>query len=109
MGSKKPNAWGLYDMHGNVLEWCRGTTFRYNKYASGRIIINWKLEPWSYKPTGRVIYRSGSWSMEAKRCYSAYRMMSGAGDSAPNMKHLQGSVGFRVIRMPCGTTSARER
>jgi len=53
VGRKKPNVWGLYDMHGNVSEWC-----------SDRFVVG------SY--TGHYC-RGGSWLEEPKRCRSAYR------------------------------------
>ena len=103
VGQKKPNAWGLYDMHGNVREWCRGGPFSYKRYAHGRVVSNGQLEPWIYAPRNRVVYRSGSWSMPAKRCYSAYRMMSGWGDSVLRNEKSKGTQGFRVIRIRRGS------
>ena len=61
VGLKRPNAWGIYDMHGNVFEWCRD---KYNDYKST------KKKPYS---TADYVIRGGSWYSNAKDCRSAYR------------------------------------
>lgn len=69
VGSKKPNPWGLYDMHGNVDEW---TLDQYlpDFYGKGPAGKPW-LEPWapSTQPYPHVV-RGGSWNdgPEALRC-----------------------------------------
>ena len=66
VGKKQPNTWGLYDMIGNVLEWCED---RYGDYPSG-IVVD-QIGPSS--GSDRVL-RGGSWSGFAKLCRSAARL-----------------------------------
>jgi formylglycine-generating enzyme required for sulfatase activity len=86
VGQKGRNAWGLYDMHGNVWEWVEDDWHgNYDKAPSdGR--------PWVEKPRGphRVI-RGGSWGNGAHNCRSATR-----DDNAPDVCNTY--IGFRLAR-----------
>jgi len=65
VGSFLPNAWGLYDMHGNVFEWCQD---RYGDYPSGAV-----TDP-AGKGTGSFrVFRGGCWFIFATFCRSASR------------------------------------
>jgi formylglycine-generating enzyme required for sulfatase activity len=82
VGEKKPSVWGLYDMHGNVWEWCADW---YGGYDSG--VVTDPVGPST--GSGRVL-RGGSWLGSATGCRSALRYglpPSGRRDR----------IGFRVV------------
>ena len=69
VGSYEPNAWGLYDMHGNVWEWCRDW---FEDYDTTNCIDPVGPAKPASTPYLRVV-RGGSWSDLAQSCRSAYR------------------------------------
>lgn len=81
---KKPNGWGLYDMHGNVSELCNDW---YGEYAFDQI-----------SPSGpgsgidRIV-RGGGWNVSARHCRSACRGAVSPSDSGYG-------IGFRLVRRP---------
>ena len=82
--SFRPNAWGLYDMHGNVWEWCEdGYHDSYN--GAPRDGSPWLSPAGSYR-----VLRGGSWYDDARYCRSAYR--SGFVPVSANF-----NFGFRVV------------
>ena len=85
VGKKRPNAWGLHDMIGNVWEWCQDS---YGDYPSGTV-----ADP-SAARTGSVrVNRGGGWNVIAGRCRSAYRFRS-----SPSLP--SSFLGFRVALGP---------
>ena len=83
VGMKKPNAWGLYDMHGNVFEWCQD---KYGDYPSGSI-----TDPAGSLKGSDRIYRGGSWFSYSELCRSACRRRSGS-------DYGNYCTGFRCVR-----------
>lgn len=64
VGTKKPNPWGFYDMHGNVWEWCLD-------WDSGE--PSYGTDPKGPDTAAFRVFRGGSWFMCAEDCYSARR------------------------------------
>lgn len=86
VGTKRPNLWGLYDMHGNVWEWCLD---RWDGTFPGGTITNLATAG-----TGSLrVARGGSWLYEAKACRSANR-----DDYSPFNRCSD--LGFRVVLAP---------
>ena len=66
VGQKKPNAWGLYDMHGNVWEWCLDW---YAAQLSGDTV----REPVGPSSGTIRVFRGGGWDNTTTSCRSAFR------------------------------------
>lgn len=85
VGKKTPNAWGLYDMLGNVSEWVQDW---YGDYPSGSVI----------DPSGPArgfyrVNRGGGWDMPSFGCRSAQRIINSPGS-------ISSTLGFRLVLDP---------
>ena len=87
VGSFEPNKFGLYDMHGNVSEWCWDV---YGDYD-----LNNNLNPKGPESGTRRVYRGGAWNDFAKNMRSAYR-------AAMPQENRSFNLGLRLARGPVG-------
>jgi len=105
VGTKKPNKFGLYDMHGNVSEWCLD---HYDEKFYAQSPADKVLLGPVNKPTDKKwahVTRGGSWRDTAGQCRSAARLASTIDwmDADPNRPRSiwwlteQDSVGFRFV------------
>jgi len=93
VGSFPPNAWGLYDMHGNVYEWCQDY---WSGYPEGEI-----TDPFPTTPHKRRVYRGGAWKFPAAAARSAKRSQR---DPAKKFDFM----GLRLVLEVKGTDDSKQ-
>ena len=86
VGQKKPNAWGLYDMHGNVWEWVQ------DRYDGTYYNSSPRFDPLGPSSGSTRVFRGGFFSISAQYVRSAYR-----NDASPGSRAV--GIGVRLLRI----------
>jgi len=96
VGEKKPNSWGLYDVHGNVFEWC------FDRYDKDYYAKSPTDDPTGPEVGSARVYRGGCWYSHHRSCRSACRL-----STTPDAGTLY--LGFRVVCEIPDDPAERER
>ena len=91
VGQKRPNKWKLYDMHGNLAEWCNDV------YSKSYYKKSPPKNPRGPEKGEVKVLRGGGWSSSSDSCYSSSRI--GENFSVADACTTESSVGFRCVRM----------
>ncbi len=92
VGSRRPNAWGLYDMQGNVAEWC------HDVYSAEYYAHSESLDPRGPAEGPKRVIRGGSWKSSDEACRLTARFADDPGIS--DACFARDTFGFRCVRRP---------
>jgi len=87
---KRPNPWGLYDMYGNVAEWCNDY-YQEDYYARSP-----QRNPRGPSSAKLVVLRGGSWNSPPEHCRSPWR--AGESPTLYDICFAKDTIGFRCVR-----------
>jgi acetoin utilization deacetylase AcuC-like enzyme/formylglycine-generating enzyme required for sulfatase activity len=90
VGQKKPNQWELYDMYGNVAEWCNDI------YSDSYYKETPEKNPQGPTKGKKYVLKGGSWSSSAESCRSSYRI--GEDPGFQDACFTRDDIGFRCVR-----------
>ena len=90
VGQKKPNAWGLCDLHGNVAEWCN------DPYDKAYYSTSPSADPRGPREGTRYALRGGAWNSKAKGLRSSARV--GETPGFQDACFARDAIGFRCVR-----------
>ena len=100
VGQKKPNPWGLYDLHGNVAEWCN------DFYSKGYYRESPQKNPKGPTDGEERVLRGGAWNSTADSLRSSCR---GSDPSIDDTCLASDAIGFRCVRnAPDNTSNEQE-
>ena len=100
VGKKKPNPWGLYDMHGNVAEWCN------DMYDKDYYRASPQKNPRGPAEVELYVLRGGSWASSDEACKSTYRAADNPGFT--DACFPRETIGFRCVRKAPPKTPAKD-
>jgi acetoin utilization deacetylase AcuC-like enzyme/formylglycine-generating enzyme required for sulfatase activity len=99
VGTKKSNQWGLFDMHGNVSEWCN------EFYSESYYEQSPEKDPKGPAKGQERVLRGGAWNSSADSCRSTYRTSD---PSIDDTCLASDAIGFRCVRNAPNNTSAEQ-
>jgi len=99
VGTKRPNQWGLFDMHGNVSEWCN------EFYSENYYNQSPEKDPKGPAKGQERVLRGGAWNSSADSCRSTYRTSD---PSIDDTCLASDAIGFRCVRNAPHNTSAEQ-
>jgi len=100
VGQKKPNLWGLYDMYGNVSEWCN------DFYSEDYYKKSPEKDPKGPAMGEEKVLRGGAWNSSADSCRSSYRSSD---PSIDDTCLANDAIGFRCVRNANNRKSTEEQ